>query len=1118
MADSNHQAERERLQRAIEAQERLRGTLDEAVLDATLSALRQRLAELQDQPQSELQRKQVTVLFMDVVASTQIALELDPEINLEIMDQALERLAGPIEANGGRVARFMGDGFMAVFGAEVVHENDAEMAVRAAIGIQQLADRHARMLSETRAIEGFQVRIGVNTGLVALGGATEGEDTMAGPTVNLAARLEKAAPPGGILVSHDTYLQVRDEFTAVQQAPVQAKGFRSAVAAYLIEGPIQAPDFGEAAPEAARHLRLVGRDLELSQLQAAFESSRAEHRSSLVFLVGESGLGKSRLLDEFRRWLQAHESPVDFFHSRVIRQVEETPYAMLRDLFTFRFGIPHDDSGEQVRVKLQSGLARPFQADGEMKSHLIAALLGYDDPDSPHLIGVRADPGQLRDRGRHYLAEFVRSVATRTPTVILLDDVHWSDAQSLEVLLAVWENCQDVPLMVVCATRSDLFLRHPIFEEASRRRAAGLRRIDLPPLSEEACVELVNQALRDVEDLPDLLRTRILARSEGNPYYVEELIRILREDGVLSFDEPSGRWVVDEERLQSARVPPTLTAVLQARLDSLPAQEKLLLQRASIAGRVFWDRLVSAIEEPPAQVGSQLVLLVDRQMLDAHPESLFPACREFAFRHGLLHEVIYETVPLRSRPPYHAAVAGWLEASAREADREDEFAARIGQHYQDGALPHRAAEWFVRAGERSTSQGAYAEARRYFDRALLALDPSDVEMRWRALLGRNEAHGVLGEVERRRADDDALVKLAQQTGEDAKLAEAYHRHGWMASVHGDAHQALESFQLALAAARRADDGMLEAQLLSGMGFLHTQAGDLEEARTSVEAADAVARELGDEITLARTLVNATAFYSAIGDYASVVRLLGEQTAITHRLGNFLGESTALINLGYGYLMLGQFGLARQTLEAALDLTESIGARRYAASAQLNMALAAVRVGDPDEALELLEEAYSVLKAQDDRFGEAATHSYRGLALEAHGRISEAAAAFQQARQQFEAVGAEGYAADSLAGMARAALAAGRLEDAQGLIEHLWDQLVAQGADGLEFPALAFETCADVFSALDQFESEDQAVRFGVSDLTRRAEQISEPSWRQSYLEQIPEHRRLLKRSQAEDPM
>jgi class 3 adenylate cyclase len=422
-----------------------REALGDELVDAGLAPFQRKLDELVAQLEarqagySEVTarpRKLVTLLFMDIAGSTSIAQHMDPEDVGEVFDAALKKLAGPIQEHGGRVTRFMGDGFLSVFGAPTAREDDPEQAVRAGLKILSLAGEVVRELENQWEIEGFQVRIGINTGLVLLGGETEAEDTLMGSPVNLAARLENAAPPGGLLVSHDTYRHIRGVFDVEPWEPLQVKGFDEAVQVYKVL---------RARPRAFRiytrgvegvETRMIGRHDELKYLQDALLTAIEEDEGQLVTITGEAGVGKSRLLYEFENWIELQPQQVYFFEGRGRQEAQGLPYGLLRDMFGFRFQIQDEDSAETAREKIQTGFTEVFDGGNEslMRAHILGQLLGFDLRASPHLKGMLEDAEQLRNRALMYLGEYFQELCRQDPVVILLEDIHWADDSSLDAL------------------------------------------------------------------------------------------------------------------------------------------------------------------------------------------------------------------------------------------------------------------------------------------------------------------------------------------------------------------------------------------------------------------------------------------------------------------------------------------------------------------------------------------------------------------------------------------------------------------------------------------------------------------------------------------------------------
>jgi class 3 adenylate cyclase/tetratricopeptide (TPR) repeat protein len=719
----------EALNQSIAGLEAQRNTLGDTRLEATLVPLREKLVELEAQqqleqqvrqPEVEQQRKQVTVLFMDIVNSTQLVSGMDPEEAMEVFDNTLKRLGKVVEAQGGRVTRYMGDGLLAVFGVPVALEDDPQRAVRAGLGLVE----DAKLVGVEMGLTDFAVRVGVNTGLVAVGGQTEAEDTLMGSTVNLAARLESAAPVGGVLISHETYRHVSGLFSIRESESVFAKGFAEPVRAYHVVG-VKARSFRQPLRGVeGLETRMVGRDGELKYLQEAFMNALESGEGQVITVSGEAGVGKSRLLEEFQNWFDLRPEDVWLYQGRGRVEGQGLPYGLLRDVFANRFEIQEDDSQNTVREKFVRGFQQGLHEQVEMKAHLLGQMLGYDFSDSPHLKGVLGDGEQLHNRGMMYLGEYFIEMSHRDPVVLMLEDVHWADDSTLDVVDWLEERMSKLRMLIVCAGRESLYERRPYWGEGEERHT----RLGLKPLTRRESRELVEDILRNVTHLPESLRNLVVENAEGNPFYLEELIKMLIEDGV--FVKGETKWRVEPERLQEASIPSTLSGVLQARLDSLPLEERKVLQEASVVGRQFWDRVVAYVHsggKPVAQstlLQERLSSLRGRELIFRREASAFAEAHEYLFKHDVLREVTYESVLKRIRRVHHALVADWLITNA--GARISEYFGSIGEHLALGGREQEAVAYLLQAGE--VALGAYAnrEAEGIFRRAL-TLKPTEIQ-------------------------------------------------------------------------------------------------------------------------------------------------------------------------------------------------------------------------------------------------------------------------------------------------------------------------------------------------------------------------------------------------------
>jgi ABC-type oligopeptide transport system substrate-binding subunit/class 3 adenylate cyclase len=682
----------------------------------------ERLLATRGQVQPE--RRTVTIVFSDVKGSTAMAEDLDPEDVLDIMSGAFDVLIEPVYRYEGTLARLMGDAVLAFFGAPIAHEDDPERACRAALEITTEARRYAERLENERGITGFNVRVGINTGLVVVGEVGSDlrvEYTAMGDAINLAARMEQSAPPGGILITHDTYRHVRGVFDVLRQEQLRVKGKRQPVQTYLVQ---------RARPRAFRtgmrgvegiETRMIGREAELSRLQDDFLTAMEDRELHVATIVGEAGVGKSRLLHEFDIWADLLPQQYFFFKGRASQQMQNLPYSLIRDLIAFRFQIQDTDPLPAVRQKLEQGVEAPVGEgeESQRRAHFIGHLLGFELGPSTHVARVVDDAKQIRELGLTFLADYFKALASQDPVLLLLEDLHWADDSSLDVLNHLALALTDQPLMIVSTARPELYDHRPHWGEGQPFHAE----LHLRPLSKRNARRLVDEILQRVDTVPAALRDMVVRNAEGNPFFVEELIKMLIEDGLIV--KAQDQWRLDLSRLAEVRVPSTLTGVLQARLDRLPTEERTIIQQASVVGRMFWDHAVVHINEAsshklePTQVLDTLSALRSREMVFQRETTAFAGSQEYIFKNTLLREATYESVLKRLRKVYHGLVADWLMEQAGE--RAPEYTGLIADHLELAGRTAEASDYLLEAGDRARGLYAHQEAIRAYQRALALL-------------------------------------------------------------------------------------------------------------------------------------------------------------------------------------------------------------------------------------------------------------------------------------------------------------------------------------------------------------------------------------------------------------
>ncbi len=1079
-------ADRRQLEQAIAVQESLRGAIDDAVLDATLDALRRQLAALDPPPAAEPRRLLATVLFIDLAGHTGLIQGLDPEEIVEIIDRALKRLAEPVTRYGGRIVRFQGDGFKAVFGLPTAQENDPDNAVFAGLEITDLAARIAGELAAERNLPGFNARVGLDTGVVLVGEGAEAEDSVTGLPVNLAARLESAAPPGGVLISHHTYQHVRGVFDMEPLPPIEAKGFPEPVPVYRVLRPKPRSFRTRRRGVEGIETRMVGRDRELRLLQGLFDDVVREREERVAVIVGEAGLGKSRLLYEFENWGDLQPVNVQLYRGRARLETRGVAYGLLRDVFVFRCAILDDDPAPVVREKLVAGFHAAL-GEGEMveaQAHVVGHLLGYDFQASRHVAPLLGNAAQLRNQALYYLTEYFRAVTRRDPAVLLLEDLHWADDSSLDAVRLLAVALQERPLLVVGATRPALYERHPRWLED----LPAFRRVDLTQLSGDDAGRLVDDILSRVPDLPPALRDLIVSRAEGNPFYVEELIKVLIEQGVIERPEEGAReehsslapgpyslapiWRIHLDRLTDAMLPATLTGILQARLDALPVAEKDALQRASVVGRLFWDEAVAYIAEDAGPADDLWPNLRRREIIYPREGSAFEGAREYLFKHALLRDVAYESVLRRRRRAYHRRAAEWLIRAS--GDRVDEYAELIAGHFAQAEDAAAEAEWQARAGRQAAARYATGEALRAFNRALELTPADDLAARYDLLSQRRQIYHLLGERAAEAADLAALGELAAALQDPTRAAEVATNRARYLLATGAYEPAIEQASAALALAERAGDAELLARARAYAGNALMFLGDYDAARThllaAVETARAVgakrvqleatrilgiateeqgdldaapryheealvlAREIGDRVNERRALNSLGVVAQGRGDYDRAMAYFEESLAIARAIGDRVGAGTVLGNMGVQANNLGDYDSARGFFEESLQLARETDDQTGVAINLLNLAGVRNHTGDHQGALALYEEARAPTEASGDRPLLGYVINGVGRALLDNGRTAEAIAALREALDLRLDLGQAHLVAESQAFLGEALAAGGDMAAAMAEIE------------------------------------------------------------------------------------
>ncbi len=1027
------------LQATITALQARRSLLGDALVDAALAPLLERLASLNAPPKpAEPERllRQVSVLFLDIVGSTQLIEHLDPEDVQLVMDGALAAFTTIVKHHGGEVLRYAGDSIKAAFGASGTREDDAERAVHCGLALLQEAARRGEALQRQQGHAGFGARVGIHTGAVVCGGGIEQDNSLSGLAVNIAARMEQAAPAGKLRISVDTCRQVQHVFEVQEQPALLVKGLREPMRTFIVlsvrarrlHGLRQGLD-GAATPLAGRAAEL---DL-LRSMQAAVFAPGAPLAAAT--LTGEAGLGKSRLLAEFQSGLPVQQGALALWRASSHPLGLHQPCGLLRDLLYWHHSVQDSDTQAQAQHKLAAALAPIFGAAADEQTAMLGQLIGLDYSSSPFVAGILHDGKQLRARGFHAWAEYLRLQASRQPLVLVLDDLQWADDESLSAIDHLVGVGASWPIVLLCAARPELLQRRPDWGAAWPVH----QRLTLAPLADDARSTLATSLLQRLAQPSPALQTLLTQQAAGNPYYMEALLQMLVDRGVITLH--GAQWQVQPDRLQGLPVPSTLVGVLQATLDALTPGQRQSLQQASVLGVQFCDHALAAIN-PLAP--AELPALQQRELALPQAQSAFEGTQDYAFRHQLLHQVTYATVLKPDKRDGHQRAALWLQA--RSGGREVEMASQIAEHFERAGDNAQALACWLRAAEDAARRQADSAALAHADRGLALDDGTDLARQVRLRRVRTAVLLRAGEIEQHGDELARLEALADQLDDDSlRLAlgtDAVWRL-YLATRFVDA-VVLGEQRLARAQGRSPADAARVHNILfialSRLGrfdeaVVHAHQG-LEQAHTAGDhnTEGAIHNNLGvNHLDAYRTVLAQDHFSRALDAYTAA--------------GSRYGICTVQVNLAQLEDRQCRPDRSRDMLLRTLQVCQDIGHRTLAALVQANLSVSLQALGDLHGALAAARDGLALAQRTGDRFTQAEAHAGAFVPAFALGHWPEALRHAQAAQAIFADCGQRERAWDQACAAAYTLCTMGEPTQAQAAAEAVLAEVADAGGWG-----------------------------------------------------------------------
>jgi predicted ATPase/class 3 adenylate cyclase len=919
---------------------------------------------------SDADRRTVTILFADLSGFTALSEQLDPEIVQTLQTELFRELTAAVQSFGGFVDKFLGDALLALFGAPVAHEDDPERALRAALDMIARTERLGE--SSASASRKMQLHIGINTGPVVAGGLGVGAAksySVTGDTVNTAQRLQSLAAPGEVLVGPLTYRLTRHAFSYESLGDVALRGRVGSVLVHRLGGPLAAPRAARGLEALGLSTPLIGRNAELQHMLASLDQA-CGGSAQLLRLVGEAGIGKSRLVSEF----VARVGCEDRFRDVAVRQAAcsslgEQSYGAIGAVVRSAAGMMQNDAPDEMRVKLAS-LLSDLGLEGEEAQRLMPLLdhvLGLGDPKATL---QHVEPEQLRRQILHAVRTIIERRLALSPLLIVVEDLHWADAVSLEALRFVMDKLERTRLMLVVTHRPQLENDHL---DSSRFSHTALR---LSRLGDADGRRLLAALFgEDWASSAGALPDKILERAGGNPLFIEEIVRSLIELGVLKRDGQQWQIVTDEAAVS---IPDTIQAMLLTRVDRLPQEARRLAQEAAVIGPRFEATLLEAVTADPARLEADLELLCDAEIIQEVAGAGSLSSHWYRFTQTMLQDVIYQNLLLQRRTEMHGQIATAFEGLCGRNPERLEDLTLLGHHFGLSLAREKGAHYLREAGDRARMIYANDDALRFYEQALTALATAG-QTPLRLQLGERIADlcGPTGRRALAHEHYETVLRAYRESDDPVAVARVLRKIGRLLWDLGKRDKAEARYAEAAVLLEGADAPIEQAHLWQERGRLAFRTGDhARAARWADEALECVGALRGDdnsEIGRDAALVTAEALntkgvaLARLGRNREAVREVERSIEMAEAASLPAAACRGYTNLGVLYTTINP-AQAMEVCRRGLELSRRIGDLGFQARLLTNLAVACCTFTDrcPTEGVPAAEKAVEIDRALDQR--------------------------------------------------------------------------------------------------------------------------------------------------------
>lgn len=973
----------------------------------------------------------MAVLFVDICDFTALVASSEPEDIKEKIDKCLALMADVIVSYGGAVEKFIGDAVMAVFGVPVTHENDAERAVKAGLDILSKVKQYGAAVGLD-----IELRAGVHYGeVIAAAVADEGKGIRVfGDTVNVASRLESSGYAGAVTVSQAVYEKTRAFFDYEPLPTIKAKGVPEPLVRFKLVG--EKAERGRVRGIQGLTAPMVGRDAELKSLGDAFSAVTQGKGPQVVAITGEPGIGKTRLVEELIKNINAQGGKYTLLAGRCLGYAGERAYYPIVQALKRSMNIKDDADEEVFNEKIKRAVSR-MKLDAQTAAEYITVLREFFGLAVAAKL-TEADTEQRATKLYNAIGDYLATLSKSGPIILFLEDVHWADAATLDFILHLQKNLKVPNVLIILNARPFIEYGSKTSEFYNKLRAEpNFTELALRDLTAEETADLV-ASLLEVEGLSAQSRDFIIARSGGNPFFVEEVIKSLIEKGVII--RRDGVWTTARDIIADD-VPDSIDGVLRARLDLLPRDEKRVIQRASVVGKVFWERVVTELMEQ--SVAENLSVLERRDLIRRRLDSIFENDREYIFKHVLLQETAYKSMLRRVRRNLHLKVANWIQKNY--GDRLRPYYSLLAYHYEMAGEEEAAAKFYLRAGEYASMLNANEDAEKTFAKAAaLSNDPDTVR---NAYAGWGDVLALKG------ANNEALecydaARLYCVT--PLQEAELLYRVGDVYEKMSAYPKALEYFHWAEKLLRDQPVGKTHVWVYNKIAWVHYLKGESRQGMEWAKRAEEMARQVppGDydaDCARARTYSVLASLNRDLGAPDVSLEYYLKAKEIYETLNNLSGLAGTLNNLSILYWEKGSVGEALINIHKSLEYGRRGGMLFGQAVSFCNLGDFYGQLGAYDEARHYYDEYLKVNALINNRLGDGYAYGGIGSLYKEEGDYPQAIAYLEKSVTIFKELGARREARSFTAELAVTFALAGDIKKANSLIEQLRkDGMSAEG--------------------------------------------------------------------------